>query len=92
MNAHGTNKSSQTHRHDLHCFEITAMFKFSYGQLVLSIVRMVKKKSGLTQGIHLVGQIFPQVTGEFSSGEDLQPELLTNYHCNLFAASSLSCI
>lgn len=64
-------KSSQTHGHDLHSFGITAMFKFSYGQLGLSTVRIIKKKSGSTQGSLLVGQIFPPVTGEVSSGEDL---------------------
>lgn len=47
------------------------MFKFFYGELGPSIVRLVEKKSGVTQGIHLVGHTFPQVTGEVSSGKDL---------------------
>lgn len=69
-NGHRADKSSQTHGHDLHSFGVTTMFKFSYGKHGLYTVRIIKKKSSSTQGSHLLGQIFPPVTGEVSSGED----------------------
>lgn len=71
-NGHRANKARQTQRYDIQCFEITAIFKLSYGQLLLLIVRIIRKKTGSIQGSLLVGQICQQVTGKVSSGcEDL---------------------